>query len=172
MKVLILPYRNLSVDFFDEVNDHRDDDEQSRAADRDGRDAGEVFDDYRKDGDDAEEKRADKCQTGQDARDVLGSRVAGTNAGNEGAVFLEVCGDLVRVKSDGGVEICENKNQEEVGNAIEIIVGQKGHEKAGNVGNDDVTVRRQEFKNHLRKKQNGAAKIIGMTPAWLMRSGR
>ena len=125
LKVLILPYRNLSVDFFDEVDDHRDNDEQSRAADGDGGDAGEVFDDDRKDGDGAEEKRADESQTGQDARDVLGSRVAGTNAGNERAVFLQVCGDLVRVKCHGCVEICENKNQKEISDAVEVVVGQQ-----------------------------------------------
>ena len=152
---LVLPYRNLSVDFFDEINDHRDDDEKRRATDRDGGDASEVFDDYWKDRDDAEEKRADKRQTGQDARDMLGSGITGTNTGNERAVFLEVCGDLVRVKSHSRVEICENENQEEVGDAIEIIVSQEGHDKAGNVRNHDVTVRRQKFKNHLWKKQNG-----------------
>lgn len=125
MEVLVLANRDLSVDFFDQVDDDRDDDEQSCATDGDGGNAGDVFDNDREDGDATEEKRADQCQTSQDARDVFGCGITRTHAGNEGAVFLQVGGDLVRIKCHGCVEVCENENQKEVGNAVKVIVGQK-----------------------------------------------
>ena len=121
--ILVLPYRNLSVDFFDEINDDRDDDEKGRATDGDGCDAGEVFDDYRKDGDSAKEKRADESQAGQNSGDMFGSGIARSHARNEGAVFLQILGNLVRIKCHSRVEIREDENQKEVGDAVEVIIG-------------------------------------------------
>jgi hypothetical protein len=57
---LVLANRNLSVDFFDKVNDDGDDDQESRATDGNSCDAGDIFDNNREDSNATEEESADE----------------------------------------------------------------------------------------------------------------
>ncbi len=57
---LILPHGQLSIDFLDQIQEHRDYDEESRTTDRDRSDSCERLNERREYRDDTEEERTDE----------------------------------------------------------------------------------------------------------------
>ncbi len=62
-------------------------------------------------------------------RMILAGRLAGAEAGDEAAVLLEVVRNLHRVKLDGGVEVAEGDDEQEVEHRVEhgVRVEEVGH---------------------------------------------
>ena len=55
----------------------------------------------------------------------VGGRLAGTEAGDEAAVLLQVIGHLNGVELHGGIEIAEADDQQEIQDAVERLAGVK-----------------------------------------------
>ena len=95
---------------------HHDDD--GRAADGQAGDPGDPLHDDGENGHDAQEDGAEEGQTGQHAAQVLSRGTAGTEAGHEAAVLLQVVGHLHGVELDGSVEVAEREDQQEVDDRV------------------------------------------------------
>ena len=62
----------------------------------------------------AKHQRTDQGQTGQNPHDVIGSGLAGTNAGNCAVVLTKIICHFNRVVLNGAVEIGKEDDQQEV----------------------------------------------------------
>ena len=82
-------------------------------------------------GDKRKEDRAGQSQTSEDLVDVFRGGTAGTEPGNEPAVFLQIIGHIHRTEGDGGVEIGEENDQ---GYIQDHVYGMICAEPAGNRG--------------------------------------
>src|SRR3989344_5629748 len=91
-------------------------------------------------------------------RDIFGSSFSWPHSGDEGARFLEISGDSVRVKSNSGIEIGEEKNQEEVSRSIKPCVCENSQRKIGHISYESYARLTQKLENHLRKKKDGESK--------------
>ena len=118
---------------------------------------------------DREIDRADKCEALQNFADVIAGRAAGTNTRNEAAVFAHVVGELGRIENDADVKEREQDDQHDVDQVVERFA--EGDDLA-------ETFRRKRIcaPNTSAAVAGNAsselAKIGGMTPPELTRSGR
>src|SRR5262249_34469985 len=51
---------------------------------------------------------------------VIGRSFSGSVAGNEGAEVLEIVGHVLGIEGDGGPEITEEVNEDQVGNVVDV----------------------------------------------------
>ena len=109
-QILVLPHWNLRVNFFDLIQHDWDDDEERRAAEGNRGNSCNRAHNERQDRDKAEEKRAQGGDAAQNFWNILRSGKPGADAGDKGAVFLQIIGECLRIEGDRGVEISEKKN--------------------------------------------------------------
>ena len=107
----------------------------------------------------------------QDAFEVIGRALAGTIAGNEAAVVFEVVGHVLGVEGDGGPEIAEEVDQDDVQHVVEIALPLEGRLQAEEEGGVEL-LRSTHLKANMGRIRRLLAKMTGMTPAWLTRRGR
>src|SRR3954471_16876797 len=113
----------LALDLLHRVQRDAHHDQDRRAAERevlvgpDDRDG-----DERDQGDQAEVQRPGQRDAGQDVVEVLLSRLARPDPGDEVSVLLHVVGHLLRVEGDGDVEVGEEDDQPEVEGHVERVV--------------------------------------------------
>ena len=87
---LVLSGGDLGVNFFDKVNDHRDNNEKAGAADGDGIDAGKGPHHQRQDGHNAQKEGSDHGQAKKYFGDVGRGGDAGTDAGDKSPASLQI----------------------------------------------------------------------------------
>ena len=150
---LIFPHRELCVDFLQEIEDDRDDDQDCGAADSDGSDAGDRLHDERQDGDDAQEERADERDAADDIADIFLGRIARTDARNECAVLLKIGRERMRIKSHRGIEVCEKEYEYEITDAVEPLRLRESGEGRADMMQDRIARIREERADELRKEQ-------------------
>ena len=63
---------------------------------------------FRQHADDGQVGRANNGEPGQNIVQIIGSALAGTNAGDKSAVFAEIVSGLGRIENDGRVENAKN----------------------------------------------------------------
>src|SRR3989338_7402 len=122
--VLVLPHGHLRVNLFHEVQHYRNHNEKRRTAYRQRRVAGDALHGKRKYRDERQKDGSDKRNARGYRTNIGGSGCAGAHPRNERAVLLEIGRNRVRIKSDRGVEIGEEKHQREVEDGIDPAVGE------------------------------------------------
>src|SRR4051812_8336271 len=129
---LILPNRYLCVNPLDKIHNHLDDNQERSAADRQRRNACDGAHDERKDRYDAEEQRSEDCEPSEGLRKMLGCRLAGAHARDEGAVLLEIGRYLVGIEGDRSVEEGEGKDENEIERGVDPAVIKNTESPLGN----------------------------------------
>ena len=115
---LVLAKRNLGVDFVGEVERDLNSDEERGAAEDECRNAREPLDDGRHDRDETEEGGAGERDAIHHFTDVLFRLAARTHAGDKGSRLLQILRDPVGLEGDGGIEIGEENDEQEVHRAV------------------------------------------------------
>src|SRR5699024_9258961 len=107
-----------------------------------GGSVGEAADEHGHDGDDAEVDGAEHGDLVEHLLDIVARGLARADAGEEAAVLLQVVGDLHGVELDGGVEVAEEDDEQEVddrvgdGVGVEDVLHHPGILPAGHEGAD------------------------------------
>ena len=120
-----MPHEHLSFQLLGGLQGHAHHDQHAGRAEHAG-DVQGVQHDGGDHGDDGQEQRAEQGQTVADLAQVFARGTARPDAGDEAAVLLEVLAHLHRIEGDGGVEVTEGDDQQEV----DQIVGHR-HRSAG-----------------------------------------
>jgi len=144
----------LSINFFDEVNNNGNNDEQAGTSDGYGTDTGEGFYKQRQDGDNTQKERPNHGDTEKSFSDVSGSGNTRADARDESAASLQIFGHGIGIKSDGGVKICENKNQQEIHYSVKSLICQNRKNKRRNFLDYGIASINQKFHYHLREKKD------------------
>src|SRR3954470_6670168 len=98
-QVAILVGDQVALDLGHRVHRHVDDDQQ-RGASEIERDAGAGDQEFRQQADDGEVGGADHGDPGQHVIEIFLGSLAGADAGNEAAIFLEILGRLLGIEHD------------------------------------------------------------------------
>ena len=112
-----MAHQHLCFHRLDGFECHTNNDDDRRAADGQRRIADDVADDNRQDSHDCKIQSAKERNLVDHLQDEIGSRLTRAEAGDEAAVLLEVVGDLDGVELNGGIEVAERDDQQEIINS-------------------------------------------------------
>ena len=114
-----MAHEHLGLEGLDGLEGDADHDEHGRTADSQSAHPVEVAHDLRQGSDDRQEDGAHQRDLVQHLGDEVRGGPAGTEAGDEAAVVLEVVGDLDGVELDRRIEIREAEDQQDVDDDIQ-----------------------------------------------------
>ena len=109
-----MTHHHLAFKLLNCLKRNADDDDDGCAAQREVAHVGELTVEQRNERDNREEERADEGDSGKDLLDVLCGGSARTDARNGAVVGFEIVRHFDGVVLNGGVEISEHENKDEV----------------------------------------------------------
>ncbi len=120
-----MAHHQFALDGADGLQRDADHNEGSGAADCQSAQRGNVGQDQGQSSDDCQEDSTHHGDLAQNLLDEVGSGLTGAEAGDEAAVLLHVVSHLNGVELDGGVEVGEGKDQQDVDDDISCGAGSK-----------------------------------------------
>src|SRR5207249_1627784 len=121
----VVAHHKVAVDFLNQVQSDADDDQQAGAAVKAGNAVvhfQQVGDDAGDDGHHGQEGGTDVGNAHEEPLKVIGGALAGPIAGNETAIVLEIIRRVLGVERDGGPEIAEEINQDDVEHVVDVAL--------------------------------------------------
>ena len=120
-----MTHQHLSFQSLDGLQSHADNNDDRGAADGQRANLEDVTSDNGGQCDHGQVQRTKHGDLVDDLDDEVGGGLAGTEAGDETAVLLQVVRNLHGVEAHGGIEVAEANDQQEIENAVEGLAGVK-----------------------------------------------
>ena len=111
-----MAHQHLRFNLAHSFGSHTDDNQQTRTAEDDARDAGQAREKIREDGDNRQEYRPDQSNSHQNPIQIISGRPAGAQAGHKPAVLLHIIGHLDGIEGDCRIKISEEDNHRYIQN--------------------------------------------------------